>query len=110
MTLVQRSSDYIVAGYINKIQYVALQHMIASHFNFNVGKFCHLVQNLHIYDRHFEAANEILNKRRPEKNTNYRIGIKKESIGKNFYDYTLDDFYIESPKVKPLNAKLPLAI
>ena len=30
MTLIQRSNDYIMAGYINKIQYVALQMMIAS--------------------------------------------------------------------------------
>jgi thymidylate synthase len=60
MTLNQRSNDYIMAGYINKIQYVALQMMVASHLNYKVGKFCHFIQNLHIYDRHIEAALEIL--------------------------------------------------
>ena len=68
MTLIQRSSDYIMAGYINKIQYVALQMMIAHHLGYKVGKFCHLVQNLHIYDRHIDAANEIL-KRDPRFST-----------------------------------------
>jgi thymidylate synthase len=34
MTLNQRSNDYIMAGYINKIQYVALQMMVASHLNY----------------------------------------------------------------------------
>jgi thymidylate synthase len=48
MTLNQRSNDYIMAGYINKIQYVALQMMVASHLNYKVGN-CH-IQNLHIYD------------------------------------------------------------
>jgi thymidylate synthase len=59
MTLNQRSNDYIMAGYINKIQYVALQMMVASHLNYKVGN-CHFIQNLHIYDRHIEAALEIL--------------------------------------------------
>ena len=62
MTLNQRSNDYIMAGYINKIQYVALQMMVASHLGYKVGKFCHFVQNLHVYDRHFDAASELLNR------------------------------------------------
>ena len=54
LTLIQRSNDYIVAGYINKIQYTALLMMVASHCGYKVGKFSHLVQNLHIYDRLLE--------------------------------------------------------
>ena len=63
MTLDQRSNDYIMAGYINKIQYVALQMMVASHLGYKIGKFCHMVQNLHIYDRHFDAVDEILKRK-----------------------------------------------
>jgi thymidylate synthase len=62
MTLIQRSNDYITAGFINKIQYVAFQMMVAGHCGYKVGKFCHLTQNLHIYDRHYDAANEILSR------------------------------------------------
>jgi len=58
LTLIQRSNDYIMAGYINKIQYVALQLMVCGHLGYKPGKFCHLVQNLHVYDRHIDAAKE----------------------------------------------------
>lgn len=67
MTLVQRSSDYITAGYINKSQYVALMFIVKDYLNkfhtginWRIGIFSHLVQNLHIYDRHLDAANEII--------------------------------------------------
>ena len=44
LTLIQRSQDYLMASHINKIQYVALQMMIASHLGYSVGKFCHFMQ------------------------------------------------------------------
>lgn len=60
LTLIQRSSDYLMAGHINKMQYVALMMMVARHCGFKLGKFCHIVQNLHIYDRHLPQAEEII--------------------------------------------------
>ncbi len=60
MTLIQRSSDYLVAGHINKLQYVALMMMVARHCRFELGNFCHFVQNLHIYDRHLHQAEKLL--------------------------------------------------
>ena len=62
MTLDQRSSDFLVANFINKTQYIALLMMVAGHLGYKVGKFCHLVQNLHVYDRHLDAMEEILNR------------------------------------------------
>jgi thymidylate synthase len=106
MTLIQRSNDYLVAGYINKIQYVALQMMVAGHCGYKVGKFCHLVQNLHIYDRHFDASTEILNKE--------PLDIQPKLIlkeNKNFYDYTINDFEIVGiDGISKINSKLELAI
>lgn len=106
MTLIQRSNDFIVAGYINKIQYTALLMMVAAHCNYAVGKFCHLVQNLHIYDRHFDAVSEILN--RNPLDAQPKIVLKEN---KNFYDYNIEDFdvlYVEDiPKIK---SKLELAV
>lgn len=61
-TLNQRSSDYLVAGHINKLQYVALMMMVARHCGFELGVFCHFVQNLHIYDRHLDQAKELLDR------------------------------------------------
>lgn len=100
LTLNQRSNDYIMAGYINKIQYVALQLMVCSHLGYKPGNFCHFVQNLHIYDRHIDAANEIL-ERESIIGVNPRIEL---NVSKNFYDITIDDFEIfdtkDIPKIK----------
>ena len=60
MTLIQRSSDVPVANTINKLQYVALQMMVAKHVGLRLGKFCHYVQNAHIYDRHIDIIKEML--------------------------------------------------
>ena len=106
MTLIQRSSDYIVANHINKTQYTALLMMVAKHCNYKVGKFCHLVQNLHIYDRHFDAALELL-KKEP-------LDIQPKLIlkeNKNFYEYNIDDFEIVGTEgITKINSKLELAI
>jgi thymidylate synthase len=106
LTLIQRSNDYIMANAINKIQYVALQMMVAGHCGYKVGKFYHLVQNLHIYDRHFDAVSELLNKE--------LLDIQPKLIlkeNKNFYDYTINDFEITGIEgITKINSKLELAI
>ncbi len=106
MTLIQRSNDFITAGFINKIQYTALLMMVAGHCGYKAGKFCHLTQNLHIYDRHFDAAVEILNKE--------PLDIQPKLIlkeNKNFYDYTIDDFEIVLTEgITKINSRLELAI
>ena len=106
LTLIQRSNDYLMAGYINKIQYVALQMMVASHFNFLPGKFVHFVQNLHVYDRHFDSMTEILN--RTPLDVNPTLTLKEN---KNFYHFTVDDFKVDNIKdIKKLSNKLEIAI
>lgn len=106
LTLTQRSNDYIMAGYINKIQYVALLMMFAGHLGYKVGNFAHLTQNLHIYDRHVDALNEILDR---EPLSNEPKLILKDN--KNFYDYTIDDFEIVGIEgISKINSKLEIAI
>ena len=106
MTLNQRSNDYIVAGFINKIQYVALQMMVASHLGYKVGVFCHFVQNLHIYDRHFDAISELLG--RTPLDIQPKLSLREN---KKFYDFTIDDFIIEGIEgIQKLKSPLELAI
>jgi len=106
MTLIQRSSDYIVANHINKTQYTALLMMVAGHCGYKVGKFNHLVQNLHIYDRHFDAVNELLSK--DPLDIQPKLVLKEN---KNFYDYTIDDFEIVGVEgITKIKSKLELAI
>jgi thymidylate synthase len=107
MTLIQRSSDFLIAGFINKIQYLALQMMVAGHCGYKVGKFCHLTQNLHIYDRHFDAVTEIIHRIPFEENYPYIV------LGgnKDFYNYTIDDFKIYNTNdIKKIDNHLELAI
>jgi thymidylate synthase len=107
MTLVQRSNDYLVAGYINKVQYLALQMMVAGHCGYKIGKFCHLVQNLHIYDRHFDGVTELINRTPLDSDLPY-IELTEN---KNFYDYTINDFKIYNiDKIMKINSQLELAI
>lgn len=86
--LIQRSSDYPTAGHINCMQYVALQMMIAHECGMKVGKFGRFTQNLHLYDRHVEQAEELLN--RPTAKDTPKLVLNAE--GKSFYEITIDDF------------------
>jgi len=105
MTLSQRSNDYLMAGYINKIQYVAFQMMVAGHLGYKVGKFCHLVQNLHIYDRHLDSAKELLSR------TPLDINPSLSLIEKDFYDYEISDFVISNTNgIQKLSTELEIAI
>jgi len=106
LTLTSRSNDYIMAGFINKIQYVALQMMVAGHLGYKIGTFSHLTQNIHVYDRHFNAVDEILN--RTPLNIQPQIILNEN---KNFYDYKIDDFeIINIDGIKKLISNLEIAI
>ena len=106
MTLDQRSSDFLVANFINKTQYIALLMMVAGHLGYKVGKFCHLVQNLHVYDRHLDAMEEILN--RTPLDIQPKLILKEN---KSFYDYTIDDFIIiDNQGIQKLSTDLEIAV
>ena len=80
--------------------------MVCSHLRYKPGKFCHLVQNLHIYDRHFDAVEEILS--RESINLQPFISLP---VNKNFYDIDIDDFIIGNiDGVMKLNSNLELGI
>lgn len=108
VTLVQRSNDYLTAGHINKIQYVALLMMVAHATGYKPGVFAHLVQNLHIYDRHEESAYDLLKRFKEIDSTQPKLIFEPKSD--NFYDFTIDDFRVENYEpIKP-QIKLEIAI
>ena len=108
MTLIQRSSDVPVANAINKLQYVALMMMVARHCDFKLGKFCHLVQNAHIYDRHVEQVKEMLERKGQEDCTDLRLVLDTDKT--DFYTFTLEDFKLENYEPNKPNFKFELAI
>lgn len=98
VTLHQRSQDYLVASHVNKIQYTALLMMVARSVGLKPGVFMHVVENLHIYDRHIEQAKELLSRTPSEKQP--KLILKEGKT--NFYDFTIDDFeMIDYEPVKP---------
>lgn len=96
LTLVQRSSDALVAGTgINQMQYVALQMMVAKHLGIRVGLFEHLRKNYHTYSRHTEQLEETFNRIQLLKLR--EVQSKPQLIlnvpdGTNFYDIKASDF------------------
>ena len=120
MMLVQRSGDMLTAsgpGGINEIQYAALLMMIARHTGYKPGVFSHVVANEQIYDRHIEAAYEMLRR--------YEI-MKSEYDGKlvltstphlelnaeamDFYSMTISDFNMVNYVPMQPQLKLELGI
>ena len=109
MMLVQRSGDMLTAsgaGGMNEIQYAALLMMIAKHTGYTPGVFSHVVANQQIYDRHTEAAQEML-RRYQEKAANEPADlplpqIVLETEKTDFFTFTADDFTIRDYEaVKP---------
>ena len=94
--LVQRSSDMCVALSINQFQYYALQMMIAKATGYKVGKMGHIIANLHVYDRHEENAQVLLD-RQEELIQNVRTEIELEfnPESDDFYSFTIDDFNLK---------------
>ena len=119
MMLVQRSGDMLTAsgpGGINEIQYAALLMMIARYTGYKPGVFSHVVANEQIYDRHMDAANEMLERFKLESSTwddtaepsSPALVLNEKCT--NFYEMTIDDFImINYNPIKP-QLKLELGI
>lgn len=126
MILVQRSGDMLTAsgpGGINEVQYAALLMMIARHTGYKPGVFSHMVVNEQIYDRHINAANEMLNRYR---NCNYKAHVNGAQFDDvysykdnqielvlnpekhSFYDFDISDFTMEN--YEPIRPQLKLEL
>lgn len=124
MMMVQRSGDMLTAsgpGGINEIQYAALLMMIARHTGYKPGVFTHVVANEQIYDRHIDAAEEMV-RRYKEKlqeesdetlvlnHMDTRPMLLLNDNKTNFYDMTIEDFFmVNYNPIKP-QLKLELGI
>ena len=112
MVLVQRSGDMLTAsgpGGINEIQYACLLMMIARHTGYLPGVFSHFVANEQIYDRHYDAGNEMLDRFK----NNFIEGDTAPVIRLNpdvtdFYEMTIDDFEIVD--YEPIRPQLKLEL
>lgn len=102
MCLFQRSSDFLTAGCINQLQYLAFLVAIASHLGYRPGRFTWYAANVQVYDRHIEQAKEML----------ARQSIECEPMitlpeGSSFWDLSVDDFKVEGYPREEIKEKNP---
>lgn len=92
MSMFQRSSDFLVSGTINCLQYTALLYMVAGHFGYVPGRFTWFNNNIQIYDRHIEQAKILLEREpvvfQPGEHPHFEVEPK------NFFDYKVEDVKI----------------
>lgn len=98
-TLVQRSADLGLGVPFNFTQYAVLVHMIAQVTGLTPGKFIHYMNNAHIYENHFAALQDQMQR---EPYAAPRIWLNPKIT--NFYDFTPDDIklldYQHHPKIE----------
>ncbi len=125
MSLIQRSGDFFPAasaGGWNEVQYGFLQCLVAQCCGLEPGNFLHLVQDLHIYDKHLIENKEKIEKWLKEKNDNFEPVILKISEKINnpernlkkawelFENFKLEDYILENYNPKNIKLKLEIAI
>lgn len=120
MMLVQRSGDMLTAsgpGGINEIQYAALLMMIARHTGYKPGVFTHIVANEQIYDRHIDAAHEMMRRYalleeeyKGESGLTSVPHLELNENATNFFDITIDDFTMVNYLPMQPQLKLELGI
>lgn len=101
--LLLRSSDFIMAGAINQVQYIALLMMLAQICDFKVGNFTSALVNCQIYDRHVDAVKEMLNRKSVPANPYLEI----VNDCRNLNEFKLDDFKIRDYPREEINEKNP---
>lgn len=112
--LYQRSQDCLTAMPLNALQYYVLMLMICGHLTHETGivhtpiKMVHEIDNMHIYDRHLDLIEELLDGLEDHDKV---TSVKWCKEPKNFFDYKPSDFKFTQPKdVLKLSRKPDLAI
>ena len=75
-----RSNDMILGAPHDMAGFALLQHLIAAHLGVDVGQICYTVSNAHVYDIHYETANEIINRKNDHKDI--RLDLNKEDFSR----------------------------
>lgn len=123
MLLIQRSGDMLTAsgpGGINEIQYAAFLMMIARHTGYKPGIFSHVVANEQIYDRHMDAANQMLSRFSSRETEEFSCYVDNDDRYEkapmlilnpektDFFEMTIDDFTMTN--YEPIKPQLKLEL
>lgn len=101
----QRSQDMLAANNWNVCQYAALTHMIARATGLVPGELVHVIADAHIYDRHVQIIESILeNPQKPAP----KLVIDPEV--KDFYSFTKNSLSLPGYEYNELGVKIPIAV
>ena len=101
----QRSQDILAANNWNVVQYSVLVMMLAQVCGFEPGELVHVIADAHIYDRHVEIIQELIQRLQYDAPT-FRLNPEIT----DFYDFTTDDLIIENYQKGPQIKDIPVAI
>ena len=101
----QRSQDMLTANNWNVVQYAVLLHMFAQVSGLEPGELVHVIADCHIYDRHIEAVEKMI-QLDPYPAPQFSV----DPIIKDFYAFTRSSFHMDNYKYHPFNTVIPVAI
>lgn len=101
----QRSQDVLAANNWNVVQYAILLMMIAQCCDMIPGELVHMIADAHIYDRHVEAINTLIDR---EPLPAPRVTLNPDI--KNFYEFKPEDVYVEGYETHEQIKDIPIAI
>ncbi|MGL6099496.1 MAG: thymidylate synthase [Fusobacteriaceae bacterium] len=96
MVLIQRSNDFVVANSWNVTQYAVLVHLLAHCCDLQVGELVHMITDCHIYDRHIEYAEELVQRVGQSESIKLIIDTKE----KDFFKIKIEDIKIKGYEPK----------
>jgi len=101
----QRSQDFLTANNWNVGQYAVLVHMLAQASGLEAGEFIHVIADAHIYDRHVEIIESLMQLApRPAPILKINPDVK------DFYAFQVEDFVLEGYKPHPFKITIPVAV
>lgn len=86
------------------MEYAILVHMLAQVCGYKVGELVHIIDNLHIYDRHVDVVKTIMNNPEYDAPT---LWINPEV--KDFYEFKEEDFRLDNYNSTKLANKFEVA-
>lgn len=105
MVLNQRSNDFLAANNWNVVQYSLLLMMIAQVCDMVPGELIHVIADCHIYDRHVDIVKNLIER---EQYPAPKVSLDPDI--KDFYEFSVDDLYIENYQHGEQVKNIPIAI
>ena len=101
----QRSNDMLTANSWNVCQYSLLLMMMAQVSGLKAGTLMHVIADAHIYDRHVEGVEYLLQQ---EPFPAPKVWLDPDI--KNFYDFTVDSVHVEGYQFHKYPFAIPVAV